>query len=118
MHPVGAQVDSYLEYHALRLAIVEAELILPPKWISTQDEVVLGYRRNWETLCVNHVVARAAPDNILNSSVRALTDAELWYLRDILERGRVIEEEAVPAFGAENGTKLWRSPVNTSDGRV
>jgi hypothetical protein len=107
-----------LEYHVLRLAIADEQLELPPKWLTRAEYVLNAYRRNWAVFSNSHVVSALAPRRLVSSSLAQMSVAELWYLRDILERGRTVSEDEVNAFVAEQGLMLWRTPHSTRHGRV
>jgi hypothetical protein len=112
------QVDSHLEYHVLRLAIADEQMMIESKWVTKAEYMMDVYRRNWEAFKQNRFVSMFAPRYLLTSSLAKLTLMELWFLRDILERGCVMGEEEFKTVKEGNALLLWRSPAECCNGRV
>jgi hypothetical protein len=86
-------VDLYLEYHVLYLAIVDEQMQVPPRWLFAAKLIVTVYHRTWAVFSTNQVVSAFATTTILTSSMVQLTVPELWFLRDVLERGTVVNDK-------------------------
>jgi hypothetical protein len=111
-------VDSYLEHHVLCLAIVDEQMHVPPRWLSAAELIVTAYHRTWAVFSTNRAVSAFAPPTILTLSMAQLTVLELWFLRDVLERGAIVNDEDVASFSDGNGVVLWRILLHSRNGRV
>jgi hypothetical protein len=105
------QVETHLEYHVLRLSIVDEQMQLPPKWLTAPEYVVTQYHRNWLAFSKHRAISKNVPNSVLNSPLPNLTLPELWFLRDMLERGRVVDDTEVANFDGGSAHVLWRSPA-------
>jgi hypothetical protein len=100
------------------LAIVDEQMHMLPRWLSTAELIITAYHRTWAVFSINWVVSAFAPPTILTSSMAQLTMPELWFLRDVLERGAIVNDEDAASFTDENGVVLWRIPLHSRNGRV
>jgi hypothetical protein len=100
-------VDSYLEYHVLCLAIVDEQMHVPPRWLSATELIVTAYHRTWAVFSTNRAISTFAPPTILMSSMAQLTVPKLWFLRDVLEQGAIVNDEYAASFTNGNGVVLW-----------
>jgi hypothetical protein len=87
-----------LEYHVLRLAVVDEQLEIPPKWLSRAKYILNAYCRKWNVFTSSHVVSALVPRRLVSSSLAQMSLAKLWFLRDILEHGRKVSEDEANAF--------------------
>jgi hypothetical protein len=64
-----------------------------------------AYICNWSVFSCNRAVSALSPWRLLTSSLKQLLLAKIWFLRDVLERGRVLSDEEANFF--INGGGLW-----------
>jgi hypothetical protein len=107
-----------MEYHVLCLAIVDEQMHMPPRWLSTAELIVTTYHRTWVVFSTNRAVSAFALPTILTSSMAQLTVPELWFLCDVLERGAIVNDEDAASFTDGNGIVLWQIPLHSRDGHV
>jgi hypothetical protein len=96
-------VDSYLEYHVLRLAIADESIHALPRWLSIAKLVLTAYHRTWDVFSTNQAVSDFASPSILTSSIVQLTLPELWFLHDVLEQGVIVSGKDASSFTNDNG---------------
>jgi hypothetical protein len=76
------------------------------------------YHRTWAIFSTNRAISAFAPSTILTSSMAQLIVSELWFLRDVLERGAVVNDKDAASFTDMNGVVLWQIPLHNRNGRV
>jgi hypothetical protein len=98
------------------LAIVDEQMHVPPRWLFAVELIVTAYHRTWAVFDTNQAVSAFAPSTILTSSMAQLTVPELWFLRDVLERGAIVNDEDAASFTDGNGIVLWRIHLHSRNG--
>jgi hypothetical protein len=107
-----------MEYHVLCLAIVDEQMHVPPRWLSAVELIVTAYHRTWGIFSTNRAVSAFSPPTILMSSITQLIVPELWFFRDMLERGAIVNDEDAASFTNGNEVVLWQIPLHSGNGRV
>jgi hypothetical protein len=102
----------------LRLAIVDEQMHVPPRWSSAAELIVSAYHRTWAIFNTNRAISALIPPTILTSSMAQLTVPKLWFLRDVLEQGAIMNDKDAVSFTDGNGVVLWRTPLHSHNGCV
>jgi hypothetical protein len=102
----------------LYLAIVDEQMHVPPRWLSAAELIITAYHQTWAVFSTNRAVSAFAPPTILTSSMVQLTMPELWFLRNVLERGTIVNDEDAASFTDGKGVVLWRIPLHSRNGHV
>jgi hypothetical protein len=97
----------------LRLAITDEQMHVPPRWSSVAELIVMAYHRTWAIFSTSQAVSTLAPPTILTSSMAQLTVPELWFLRDVLEQGAIVNDEDAASVTDGNRVVQWRTPLHS-----
>jgi hypothetical protein len=100
------------------LAIVDEQMHMPLRWLFVAELIVTAYHRTWAIFSTNRAVSAFALPTILMSSMEQLTVLELWFLRDVLEQGAIVNDKDAASFTDGNGVVLWQIPLHSHNGHV